>query len=98
MKSLILLILLASALFAEDAPNPELDVAKARIVWLEQSLAAAKDDLSKTQLKSGRCFEALNGIFSVVSSATEQADMKLNQLAQQEPKAQEPKKAEATGK
>lgn len=87
---LILLLLLAPALFAEDAaPNKELESAKARITWLEQMLAAARDDLSKTQQKSARCFESLGGLFSVYSAATDQADMKLNQLTQQEPKAQE---------
>lgn len=73
----ILFFVLASAALAEDAPTPELDAAKARITWLEQTLAA----MTK---KSQACFDIYN------------ADMAINALARQEPKAVDPATGAAT--
>ncbi len=69
----------STILYAETpTPNPELDAAKARIATLERALDIAKQKLAATESKSKLCFDSLIGIFNA-------ADMKLNQLAQQEP-------------
>lgn len=84
---LILLPLLACGLWAQDAKvdaakppestkasNPDLDAAKARIAWLEQKLAL-------TEASYGKCFAALNGVFSIETQ-------QLQGLAAKEPKAE----------